>query len=68
MKKTLLLMLLVLAGCDANSWSKWRADMPEDGTMLCSMAGEGFLITNNPFGFSVDRHRVFDNECAKRVK
>ena len=48
--------------------SKWNPNMPDDGTMLCSMAGEGFVIVNNVWGFRVDRHKAFDSECAKRVK
>jgi hypothetical protein len=42
--------------------------MPDDGTMLCSAAGEGFQITNNPWGFRVDRHEAFNDECARRMK
>jgi hypothetical protein len=48
--------------------SKWNSNMPDDGTMLCSMAGEGFIVVNNVLGFYVDRHKAFDSECAKRVK
>lgn len=51
-----------------NSPSKWRADMPDDGTMLCSAAGEGFRVSNNPWGFRVDRYEAFNSECAKRMK
>jgi hypothetical protein len=42
--------------------------MPDDGTMLCSVAGEGFRVINNPWGFRVDRYQAFDSECAKRMK
>jgi hypothetical protein len=60
---------MLLAACfDFNAPSKWRADMPEDGTMLCSAAGEGFIIENNPWGFRVERHEAFNDECAKRMK
>lgn len=68
MKSTLLIFVLLLTGCDYGSASKWRQDMPDDGTMLCSAAGEGFRVTNSPFGFGLDRHHEFDSECAKRVK
>lgn len=61
-----ILCIALLYGCQRAS--KWRADMPNDGTMLCSMAGDGFIVINNPFGFRVDRHTAFDSECAKRMK
>jgi hypothetical protein len=61
-----LVFAMILGAC--NSPSKWRADMPDDGTMLCSAVGEGFQITNNPWGFRVERHEAFNNECAKRMK
>jgi archaellum component FlaG (FlaF/FlaG flagellin family) len=60
------LSVALLYGCERAS--KWRADMPDDGTMLCSMAGEGFVVVNNPWGFRVDRNSAFNSECAKRVK
>lgn len=72
MIKTLLITLagsLLLAACfDFNPPSKWRADMPDDGTMLCSVAGEGFRVENSPWGFRVDRYEAFNSECAKRMK
>jgi archaellum component FlaG (FlaF/FlaG flagellin family) len=62
-----LMLSMALAAC-FNSPSKWRHDMPDDGTMLCSVASQGFRITNNPWGFRVDRYQAFDSECAKRMK
>lgn len=50
------------------STAKWRADMPDDGAMLCLSDGEGFKVTNNPWGYHVDRYEAFDVECAKRMK
>jgi hypothetical protein len=64
MKIAIILLIALLSGCD----SKWNPDMPDDGTMLCSMAGEGFVVVNNAWGFHVDRRKEFDNECTKRVK
>lgn len=72
MIKCLLITLagtLLLAACvKFNSPSKWRADMPDDGAMLCSADGEGFQVNNNPWGFRVEHHEAFNNECAKRMK
>jgi hypothetical protein len=48
--------------------AKWRADMPDDGTMLCSMAGQGFRLENDAFNFGAVRDKTFDAECKKRVK
>ncbi len=48
--------------------TKWRMDMPDDGTMLCSMVGEGFRIHNDAWAYRVDRYQAFDAECRKRVK
>jgi hypothetical protein len=72
MIKCLLITLagsLLLAACvKFNPPTKWRSDMPDNGTMLCSAAGEGFRVTNNPWGFRVDRDESFNGECAKRMK
>lgn len=59
-------MLLALVGCDSSS--KWRSDMPDNGTMLCSESGEGFVVINDTWGFRVDRYHSFDAECAQRMK
>lgn len=71
MSKILLMLVAALSvallyGCERAS--KWRADMPDDGTMLCSAAGEGFRVTNNPWGLRVDRYEAFNSECSKRMK
>lgn len=69
-KFTLLLLLffavLSLTGCDVSS--KWRADMPDDGAMLCSVRGEGYIVENNTWGFRVNRHKTFDSVCAEILK
>jgi hypothetical protein len=72
---TLVCAILVLAlfmFMPAINWpassTKWQHDMPEDGTMLCSQAGEGFRVNNNPWGFRVDRFPTFDESCRKFIK
>lgn len=58
--------LLALAGCEKSP--KWRANMPDDGAMLCSVTREGYIVENNTWGFNVNRHASFDSVCAEIMK
>jgi hypothetical protein len=46
----------------------WQKSMPDDGEVVCSLKGEGFVVSNGLSGVFLRRRTDLDATCASHMK
>lgn len=46
----------------------WQHEMPDDGQVVCSLTGKGFVVSNGVTGVFLRRRSDLDNTCASHMK
>lgn len=46
----------------------WQASMPDDGQIVCSLTGNGYVVSNGLTGVFMRRRSDLDATCASHMK